>query len=141
MSSPPTDPEHPLGRLYSEGYDLIIRNGHLIVRQIPYLGPSGLHRDGKLVLPVNDSGPAIVDAIGDHTIWFAGEEPRDERGVALGGPHHHDLGDGESVDFRLSFKPPSGSYSSLYEKVAHYARILRDAAAHQDAGVTVTPGA
>ena len=50
----------------------------------------GPRDDGKLVLPVNDSGEAVVDAIGDHTIWFAGQEPRDERGVALGSPSSRD---------------------------------------------------
>jgi predicted ThiF/HesA family dinucleotide-utilizing enzyme len=41
----------------------------------------------------------------------------------------------------LSFKPPSGSYASLYEKVRHYSRILRDAARHVNPTVTATPGA
>ena len=41
----------------------------------------------------------------------------------------------------LSFKPPSGRYASLYEKVRHYSRIVRDAARHVDPAVTATPGA
>lgn len=125
MSNPPTGPDDPIARLYADGYDLVLQNGHLVVGQIPYLAPTGLCKDGKLVLPVNDSGGAVVDAIGDHTIWFAGDEPRDERGAALGGASQRDIGYGETVSYMLSFKPPSGSYGNLYEKVRHYANILR----------------
>jgi hypothetical protein len=141
MSNPPTGPNDPIVRLYAEGYDLVLHNGHLVVRQIPYLSPAGLRTDGTLVLPVNDSGGVVVDAIGDHTIWFAGGEPRDEGGKPLGTASPRDIGNGDTVDYVLSFKPPSGSYPSLYEKVRHYARILRNAAQHVDPTVTATPGA
>lgn len=41
----------------------------------------------------------------------------------------------------MSFKPPSGSYPTLYDKIRHYAQILRDAARHIDPTVIDTPGA
>jgi molybdopterin/thiamine biosynthesis adenylyltransferase len=141
MSNPPTGPDDPVGRLYADGYDLVLHNGHLVVRRIPYLSPGGLCTDGKLVLPVNDTDGVIIDAIGDHTIWFAGEAPRDERGIPLGNASPRDIGNGEAVNYMLSFKPPTGTYASLYEKVCHYARILKDAAQHVDQNVTATPGA
>src|ERR1700733_8090448 len=141
MSNPPTAPDDPIARLLAEGYDVVLLNGHLVVRQVPYLGPTGLRQDGKFVLPVNDSGDVVADASGDHRIWFAGEEPRDERGTALGRPNPHDIGNGETAGYMLSFKPPSGSYASLYEKVRHYSRIVRDAARHVDPTATATPGA
>lgn len=141
MSNPPTAPENPIARLLADGYDVVLANGHLFVRQIPYLGPAALHLDGNLVLPVDDSGPVVADASGDHRIWFAGEEPRDEQGAALGSANSHDYGDGQTAEYLLSFKPPGGSYASLHEKVRHYSRILRDAARHVDPTVTATPGA
>ncbi|WP_353651385.1 DUF6791 domain-containing protein [Nakamurella sp. A5-74] len=100
-----------------------------------------MQHDGQLVLPINDSTGTVTDAIGDHTIWFAGQEPRDERGMSLGTPQPRDVGDGLTVDFMLSFKPASGTYPGLYEKVRHYAHILRDAARHVDSAATATPGA
>ena len=141
MSNPPTGPNDPVGRLYADGYDLVLQNGHLVVRRIPYLAPSGVRTDGRLVLPVNDSGGVIADAIGDHTIWFAGEEPRDEAGTALGGANPRDIGNGDTVRYMLSFKPPNGSYTSLYEKVRAYARILSNPAQHIEPTLTTTPGA
>lgn len=141
MSNPPCVPDDLVKRLLADGYDLVLQNGHLLIRRIPYLTRDGLRRDGCLALPINDSGGIIVDAIGDHTIWFAGAEPCDHRGVALGTASQRALGDGQTVDFMLSFKPPSGSYANLYEKVRRYARILTTAAQHADADVTATPGA
>jgi ThiF family len=141
MSNPQTAPEDPIARLYADGYDLVLRTGHLIVRRVAYLSPAGPQTDGKLVLPVNDTGGVYVDAIGDHTIWFAGDEPRDERGTGLGNASPRDIGDGETVSYQLSYKPPSGTYPGLYEKVRHYARILRDAARSVDPHATSTHGA
>jgi hypothetical protein len=141
MSSPQTAPDDPIARLLADGYDVALLNGHLVVRQVPYLGPAGLRHDGKLVVPVDDSGDVVTDASGDHRIWFAGEEPRDERGTAFGSASPRDIGNGETARHMLSFKPPSGSYAGLYEKVRHYSRIVRDAARHVDPAVTATPGA
>lgn len=141
MLKPPTGPDDPIARLLADGYDVVLLNGHIVVRQIPYLGPTGLHKDGKLVLPIDDSGDVVADASGDHRIWFAGEEPRDERGTVLGSASPHDIGTGETAEYMLSFKPPSGSYAGLHEKVRHYSRILRDAARNVDPTVTAAPGA
>jgi len=141
MSNPPTGPEDPIARLLADGYDMVLENGHLVVRRLPYLGPSGVRKDGRLVLPINDTAAVVTDASGDHRIWFAGEEPHDERGGALGSPGPHGFGNGEIAGFMMSFKPPSGSYPSLDEKIRHYAHILRDAARHIDPTMTDTPGA
>lgn len=141
MSSPPTGPENSIARLLADGYDMVVENGHLVVRRLPYLARDAVRSDGRLVLPINDSGGVITDASGDHRIWFAGEEPRDERGGALASSQPHPFGNGETAPFMMSFKPPSGSYSSLHEKIRHYAHILRNAAQQVDPTATDTPGA
>lgn len=140
MSNLPTGPEDSIARLRADGYDLVLDRGHLVVRQLPYVAVSGLRKDGRLVLPVNDTDGVVTDAT-DHRIWFAGEEPRDERGVGLASADAHGFGDGEIANYMLSFKPPGGAYPSLHEKVRHYAHILRGAARHIDPTVTDTPGA
>lgn len=141
MSNPPTDPDESITRLMAEGYDMVLENGHLVVCHLPYIAPSGVRADGRLVLPIDDAEGVILDASGDHRIWFAGEEPRDERGGALASAQRHGFGNGETADFMLSFKPASGSYASLHDKIRHYARILRNAARQLDPSVTDTPGA
>lgn len=141
MSNLPTDPDEQIARLVADGYDMVLEGGHLVVRRLPYAAQSGLRRDGRLVLPVTYSGATVADVSGDHRIWFAGEEPRDERGHALGsGGQAHGFGNGETADFMLSFKPPSGAYASLHDKIQRYAHILLSAARQLDPSVSDTPG-
>jgi hypothetical protein len=141
MLSLPTAPDEQIARLLTSGYDMVLECGHLVVRRLPYAGPSGLRTDGRLVLPVTYLGGVVSDASGDHRIWFAGEEPRDDRGVALGsGGQAHGFGTGESADYMLSFKPPSGAYTGLSDKIRQYARILLSAPHQLDSSVTDTPG-
>jgi hypothetical protein len=125
----------------ADGYDMVLENGHLVVRRLPYVAPSGVRNDGRLVLPINDVEGVINDASGDHRIWFAGDEPRDESGLALGSVQPHGFGAGETAEHMMSFKPPSGSYANLHEKIRKYAHILRNAARQIDPAVTDTPGA
>ncbi|MBF4768594.1 ThiF family adenylyltransferase [Nocardioides agariphilus] len=140
MSSLPIAPDEQIARLVDDGYDMVLEGGHLVVRRLPYVGPSGLRTDGRLVLPVNYTGGVVTDAT-DHRIWFAGEEPRDEKGATLAsGGQAHGFGTNESAEYMLSFKPPSGAYVSLSEKIRQYARILLSTARHFDPSVTDTPG-
>jgi hypothetical protein len=140
MSSLPIAPDEQIARLVDDGYDMVLEGGHLVVRRLPYVGPSGLRTDGRLVLPVNYTHGVVTDAT-DHRIWFAGEEPRDEKGAPLAsGGQAHGFGTNESADYLLSFKPPSGAYASLSEKIRQYARILLSTARHIDPSVTDTPG-
>jgi hypothetical protein len=140
MSNPLTDPDEQIARLVADGYDMALEGGHLVVRRLPYVAPSGLRGDGRLVLPVNYAGGVVSDAT-DHRIWFAGEKPLDERGLALGsGGQAHGFGNSETADYLLSFKPPSGAYASLHEKIRRYAHILLGAARQIDSNITDTPG-
>lgn len=141
MSSLPTAPDEQIARLQADGYDMVLESGHLVVRRLPYVGPSGLNTDGRLVLPVMYTGGVVTDASGDHRIWFAGEEPRDDRDGVLGaGGQAHGFGHREVADFMLSFKPPSGAYACLSDKIRQYAGILLSAARQSDSSVTDTPG-
>ena len=142
MPNPQSAPEGPIAGLLADGYDLTLGNGHLIVSRIPYIAPDGgVRTEGRLVLPVNDSAGTTTDAVGDHTIWFAGEEPRDELGNPLGVHTSRDIYGIGPVPWMLSFKPPSGHYPGLYDKVRAYARILTRAAQQVDPAVSATPGA
>ncbi len=141
MSNLPTAPDEQIARLLADGYDMVLEAGHLVVRRLPYVGASGLRKDGRLVLPVSYSGGVVADASGDHRIWFAGEEPRDERDQQLGSAgQRHAFGNDDIADYMLSFKPPSGAYAGLHQKIQRYAHILRSAAREIDSAVTDTPG-
>lgn len=141
MSSQPTAPDGQIEKLLADGYDMVLEGGHLVVRWLPYFGPSGVRRDGRLVLPAALTDGVVTDVSGDHRIWFAGEEPRDGRGQPLGSAgQNHGFANGEVADYMLSFKPPSRAYFGLHDKVQHYAKILLRAAQDADPAVTGTPG-
>ncbi|WP_052521456.1 ThiF family adenylyltransferase [Agreia bicolorata] len=137
MSNQQTGPDSSVALLVADGYDMVLRSGHLVIRCLPYLAPSGLRRDGQLVLPVTVIEGVLTDAT-DHRIWFAGEEPRDENGGTLATLDPHDFGVGERAGFMMSFKPPSGAYASLHDKIRQYAHILRNAAWQIDPTVADT---
>src|SRR6266498_1043995 len=144
-SAPDTqdDPASPVSLLLADGFDVVLQHGHLVVRRIPYVSPDGVREDGMLAFPVNDTGGVVIDVTGNHTIFFVGDEPRDERGNPLGGQliPGRDIGKGQTAGWVMSFKPASGHYAGPYEKVCSYARIVGNPAQHLDATVTATPGA
>lgn len=144
MSNLPFDPDETIRQLYAEGADFVLQQGHLVVRRIPYISPDGVREDGKLVLPVKDDGGTICDAIGNHTIWFVGDEPRDETGIALGTLMNpgREISGGDIAKYQLSFKPPStGTYPSVYDKIRTYVRVLSSPARSLEPAVRPYPGA
>jgi hypothetical protein len=143
MSSSPTAPDSPVDKLLAEGYDLVLQHGHLVVRRIPYRSTSGVREDGKLVLPIAENGGSISSGISDHTIWFSGESPLGHSGNSLGSAFNppRDIGQGNVADFQLSFKPESGIYPGITDKIRTYAHILSSPAKSLRPEVTATPGA
>ncbi|MEV6843586.1 ThiF family adenylyltransferase [Actinoplanes sp. NPDC051411] len=142
MSTAPLVRDPSTSRLLDDGYDLAVRGGHLIVRQIPYVTPAGLVAYGSLTYPVTVSGDRISDDSGDHRIWFIGDQPCDERGTALPAAtvQPRAIADDLAASYMISSKPPDG-YRDQYAKVTAYARILSHPARALDPTVTATPGA
>ncbi len=64
-----------LNRLQEEGYDIEVKGGHLVVRQIPYATPSKNVAYGTLVCVLNYVTPTKISTPPDHTIFFCGETP------------------------------------------------------------------
>ncbi len=131
MSNPLTAPDDGIARLIADGHDMVLQEGHLVVRRLSYRSPIGPRYDGILVLPVNTLDGTITDAT-DHRIWFAGEEPRADDDSALGTPELHDYGVGVCANYLLSFKPPESLYPSVYAKIRHYSRVLASALGQTD---------
>src|SRR5687768_4560251 len=71
-----------LKRLRDEGYDVSVRHGLLLVGSVPYVAENRDVKRGLLVSELNASGEVTAKP-GDHTVYFAGEYPCDERGRRL----------------------------------------------------------
>lgn len=63
-----------LTRLREDGYDLDIRNGYLLVQDVPYVGAGAQVKRGVLVSNLDLAGDGTVRPQ-DHTMKFIGEFP------------------------------------------------------------------
>lgn len=133
-----------LARLAREGYAIEVRAGHLLVHDIPHVGPDQQVHRGVLVSTLTTTvvdGEEATAPPDTHAIEFAGEVPSDQAGNRLdrliNGEVSKDLGSGIHARFSFSQKPPGSSgYPNLYEKVVAYVRILGSHAAAIDPDAT-----
>jgi len=132
-----------LSRLQEEGYDIVVKGGHLIVRQIPYATPLKNVEFGTLVCVLNYLSPTKISTPPDHTIFFCGETPCNPYGEPLdaiiNNYNRQQLTSELLVTHYFSSKPPSGNYPNYYEKIRTYAEILSINAKALDSTVTTKP--
>jgi hypothetical protein len=142
MSTSPLVRDTDLGRLLDDGYDVVIQEGHLVVRRIPYVTTEVATAYGFLTYPVTVAGDRIVSGT-DHRIWFGGTTPCDQHGqpIKCANAEAHAVTADMCATFMLSSKPGPNGYPSEYEKVTAYVRILSHPAIALDDSVTATPGA
>lgn len=128
-----------LQRLRNEGYDVEVRGGHLLLKDVPYVTPERKVRRGVLVSKLRVAGD-VADRPDDHTVYFAGETPCHADGTPLvqiiNSSGRQDLDRGLAVDHYFSSKPPSGRYEDFHDKMTTYATILASPAARIEAGAT-----
>lgn len=129
-----------LKRLQEEGYDIEIRQNHLLVKGVPYVSANKEIKLGTLVSTLNLAGDVTAPP-DTHVAMFTGEYPCDKNGAALNkiflGNARTDLGGGLWVDHSFSSKP-TNNYPNYYEKMATYVAILSDQAKAIDPEVTAT---
>lgn len=132
-----------LNRLQDEGYDIEVKGGHLIVRQIPYATPSKSVALGMLICVLNYASPTKISTPPDHTIFFNGETPCNSNGHALdaiiNNSSRQQLTNELLATHYFSSKPLSGNYPNYYEKIRTYAEILSIHAKAIDSTVTTKP--
>ena len=128
MSQRPISHSADLKRLRDEGYDLQIRGGFLLVRDVPYVNSRKEIKLGVLVakLVLADDVTTRPD---DHVMYFAGEYPCTDDGAEIAKIRHQTgertLADGVTVHHSFSAKPqPAGYYEDYYAKVKAYIDIL-----------------
>jgi len=132
-------------KLRDEGYDVEIRHGYLLVKDVPYVNARKEVRRGILVSKLTTAGPDAVGPPEDHTVWFAGEYPCDKDGNGLAkivnSSERKQLGDSLVVHHYFSSKPVgTGVYPTYYEKMTAYVAMLASHAQALEPGVTAKTG-
>ena len=115
-----------LQRLRSEGFDLEIRNGHLLLK-VPYVATTKQVKVGTLVCPLTLAGD-VTTKPSDHVVHFAGDYPCHADGTPIekirNASNRQDLGDGITIDHTFSAKPMNGAHADHYAKMTTYVAML-----------------
>lgn len=128
MSRRLIDRNPDLKQLRDEGYNVQIVNGHLVVRDVPYLNSRREIQQGMLASTLTLAGDATIRP-DTHVALFSGEYPHHANGQPIEQIRHSDnnvqIGEGLHVNLSFSAKPqPNGYYANYYDKMSTYADIL-----------------
>ena len=126
MSQSPINLSDDLKRLRDEGYDIEIKAGYLLLKDVPYVNTQRQVRRGILVSALDLAGEVTVRP-GTHVIHFAGEYPCRVDGSEIAEiksqSQYQTLADGLVIDHTFSSKPPEG-YRDYYHKMTTYTAII-----------------
>ena len=126
MSTPLLTRSYDLKRLVDEGYEIEIRSGHLLLKEVPYVKDDGSIGRGIIISTLNVKGEATAKPE-THAAWFAGDTPYNEKGKPLNWPRRIEGGrtvaKGVVANFFLSRKPPDG-YPDYYVKMTTYEQLF-----------------
>jgi hypothetical protein len=141
MSSQPISPDSDIDRLREEGYAVELREGYLLVSDIPYVTSKREIRRGTLICPFAREGDTRRP--NDHVGRWAGEHPCHEDGTKLTQIEHSSkrerLFADVYSDHMFSAKPkgrPVENYDDFYEKVTVYVGIISGPATVLEPGIT-----
>lgn len=141
MSQQPTSPNADVDQLKSEGYAIEIRDGYLLVSDVPYVTTTREVRRGTLICPFAREGNTLRPD--NHVARWAGEHPCDQDGTKLAKIAHSSnrerLFSDVFVDHMFSAKPKGRvpeNYNDFHEKVAVYVAIISGPAQILNPGIT-----
>ena len=128
MSQRPINRSADLKKLRDEGYDLEIRSGCLLVKDVPYVNSRKEIKRGilviKLVLANDETGKPDT-----HVAYFSGDYPCNEDGTEIdkinARRRRSSLAEGVAIHHTFSAKPkPNDAYANYYEQVTTYVAII-----------------
>ncbi|MFO1302991.1 MAG: ThiF family adenylyltransferase [Burkholderiales bacterium] len=117
-----------LQKLRDEGYDIEIRGGYLLVKDVPYVAANLVVRRGTLVSKLELAGDLTVPPT-DHVAYWIGDHPCHSTGARIGTFENpsppQDLGGGLHVNHTFSAK---AAYRDYHHKMTTYlGRIVGEA--------------
>ncbi|MGD1214702.1 MAG: ThiF family adenylyltransferase [Terriglobales bacterium] len=129
-------------RLRDEGYNIEIRGGYLLVRDIPYVSSAKQVCRGILVMALDLAGDRTA-APTDHTAMFCGDMPCHADGTPMDEIKHQsiatEIAKGLVAHHGFSRKPSRGHYVDYFEKVQTYVSLIaREVAAIDQLATALT---
>lgn len=125
-----------LQQLLSDGFDIEVRDGLLIVHHIPYLNNKVEMLSGALIMPLVTAGD-IVKEPDSHTAYWVGQQPCNCDGTIIpslvNSSQRNNYGKGVVSDYFLSCCPDiTNKYKDYYEKVTTYFNMISAPARNLD---------
>lgn len=113
-----------LSQLREDGYFIQVKNGHLLVRDVPYVDARKQVRLGTLVSTLTLAGDKTQKP-DTHVVYFDGDMPCDSKGNPLSAIVNQSQNEvhGIPIKHMFSSKPAKG-YKDYYEKMSTYAAML-----------------
>jgi len=140
MSHPLINRNPDLKRLQDEGFDLDVKDAHLLIRDVPYVTEKKEIKRGILVSPLELNGDTTRTPISDHTVWFSGDFPHKKIGAPMTSivveTRTYEILPGIVVNHRFSSKPEPPGYINYYDKMTRYVALLSNEARSIDQEVT-----
>jgi len=126
MSQRLIDLNPDLKRLRDEGYSVEVRNGFVLLLEVPYVTEAGTVDHGTLVSNLHMAGDRTI-APDTHVVHFSGGQPCRKNGSPITQILHQaqqtQLAPNIVVDRSFSNKPPEG-YRDYHHKMSTYADII-----------------
>jgi hypothetical protein len=120
MSRQPIDLSPDLQRLQNEGYDIEVRAGYLLIKNVPYVNAQRELKSGILISKLKLSADK-TEKPDDHVAQWTGKHPCHADGTILdafrNGSEPQNLGNGIQADFTFSAK---ADYRDYHHKMTTY---------------------
>jgi hypothetical protein len=125
-----------LTRLQNEGYDIAVRDGFLLVRNVPYVDINRTLQSGVLISKLNLSGNK-TNKPDDHVAHWTGTHPHHANGSIITSIQNasppQDFGNGIRADFTFSAK---ADYRDYHHKIVTYSGRITGEATKIDPNAT-----
>ena len=113
-------------QLCNDGYEVEIKDNFLLIHNIPYFNEERKICKGVLISKLGVKGNQIFQTQ-DHTVFFKGNKPCDEKGVPLNSiinnSRYQNLSVNLSANHMFSSKP-IGGYRNYYHKMESYINMM-----------------
>lgn len=122
-------PDAALATLRSEGYNVEVRDQHILLHDVPYVSASKHLGRGTLVCTYLHNGTSIIPP-DNHQVWWTGDYPCFASGSPIEALRNEDgakeLFPGCHIKHRFSNKPDGHSnFPDHYTKLTHYALLIQ----------------
>lgn len=139
MSEKPTDLDSGIQRLADEGYQVEVREQHVLLHGVPFVKGDGSLGTGSLVCPYVRSADTVAPPE-NHQVWWTEEYPCFTNGRPIEQIRNEDgtreLFAGCSIRHRFSNKPDgAANFVDHYSKLVHYVNLIQAQARSIDPSV------